>query len=242
MVSEESDRGDRYAGYEVWKDWQGRFTYDERQAELFAGDLRGIEFRDKHVLELGFGDGGLLAWLRDQGAMALGTEINDVFLDAGRAAGFEVYSPDPAPLLAKHEGCVDCVIAFDLLEHFDVEELIQLFQLIKRLLVPQGWLAVKFPNGQSPFGRHFQHGDITHKSTLSIPKIRQLAAITGFEIIRAGNSHRARSRNPLKRLLQGLRYSARDLISHALVVIFDIETRHLDGNLTVVLKSTKATG
>ena len=38
----------------------------------------------------------------------------------------------------------------------------------------------RFPNGQSPFGRVFQHGDFSHKSTLSTYKIEYLAALTGF--------------------------------------------------------------
>jgi SAM-dependent methyltransferase len=236
-VSDGSDVTDRYQNYEAWKDWHGRFIYDARQAELYAGDLREIELRGKRVLELGFGDGGLLAWLRDQGADVLGTEINETFLEAGRAADFEVHPSDLTALLVDYEGRIDCIIAFDLLEHLDVEALIGTFGVMRRLLVPGGRFAAKFPNGQSPFGRHFQHGDITHKSTLSIPKIRQLSAMAGFEIVRAGNSHRARARNPLKWLLQAVRYALRDIISFSVAVIFDTESRHLDGNLTVVLRA-----
>ena len=236
-MSDGSDRTDRYENYEAWKDWHGRFTYDSRQAEQFAGEFREIELRGKRVLELGFGDGSLLAWLRDQGADVLGTEINATFLEAGRAAAFEVHPSDLTALLADYEGRIDCVIAFDLLEHLDAEALIGTFEVVRRLLAPGGRFVARFPNGQSPFGRHFQHGDITHKSTLSISKIRQLSVMAGFEIVRAGNSYRARSRNPLKRLLQAVRYVLRDIISISIAAIFDTGSRHFDGNLTVVLRA-----
>jgi SAM-dependent methyltransferase len=229
-----------YDGYEAWKGWSGSFAYGAAEANQFAGELRGLEVRGKTVLELGFGDGQALAWLRDQGAAVLGTEINEVFIEAGKAAGFEVHGPDLAALLAGHEGRIDRVVAFDLFEHFEIQELIQTFSIVKRLLAPDGRLIARFPNGESPFGRHYQHGDITHKSVLSVPKIRQLAALSGLEVERAGNSYRARSTNPVKRVLQELRYLARDVVSISVSAIFSIGTRNLDGNLTVVLRVADA--
>lgn len=230
------DQAGIYDGYEAWKGWSGSFAYGATEADQFAGELRGVEIKGKIVLELGYGDGQTLAWLRDQGATVLGTEINEIFLETGKAAGFEVHGPDLSALLAGHEGRIDRVIAFDLFEHFEIQELVQTFSIIKRLLAPGGRLIARFPNGESPFGRHYQHGDITHKSVLSVPKTRQLAALSGLEIERAGNSYRGRSTNPVKRVFQELRYLARDVISIALSAIFGIGTRDLDGNLTVVLR------
>jgi hypothetical protein len=234
-VSDDSGEKAIYEGYESWKGWRGSFRYGAAEADFFSGELRGIDVRGKTVLELGYGDGQMLAWMRDQGASVLGTEINETFLEAGRVAGFDVHGPDLNALLSGREGSVDRVVAFDLFEHFDLEELISTFSVLRKFLTPDGLIIARFPNGQSPFGRHYQHGDITHKSVLSVQKIRQIAALTGFEIHRAGNSYRARTGNPVKRLLQGARYLARDIITVSLVSIYGIGTRDLDGNLTVVL-------
>ena len=240
-MSDSTEKSNLYDGYETWKGWQGSFQYGPVEAERFAGELRGIKVADRTVLELGYGDGQMLAWLRDQGARVLGTEINETFLEAGREAGFEVHGSDLTALLASRAGQIDRIIAFDLFEHFDLAELIEAFGALRRLLAPEGLIIARFPNGQSPFGRHYQHGDITHKSVLSVPKIRQLSALAGLEIQRAGNSYRPRSRNPLKWILQTLRYGLRDLISVSISAIFATGTADLDGNLTVVLRAAPTT-
>lgn len=235
-VPDKPDQAGIYDGYEAWKGWRGSFRYDARKADLFAGDLSGIALDGKTVLELAFGDGQLLAWSRDQGATVLGTEVSETLLEAGREAGFEVHGPNLKALLATYEGRVDRIIAFDIFEHFDLAELIATFECMRDLLAPEGLIIAKFPNGQSPFGLYFQNGDITHKSILSIPIIRQLGNLTGFEVLRAGNSYRARSPNPIKRAIQALRYLARDAISFLIAAVFAVDTRHHDGNVTVVLR------
>jgi 2-polyprenyl-3-methyl-5-hydroxy-6-metoxy-1,4-benzoquinol methylase len=78
---------DSYDGYEAWKGWSAGFTYDAGDALSFSRELNDPDFKGKAVLELGFGEGRLLAWLRDQGARVVGTEINERLLDAAKEAG-----------------------------------------------------------------------------------------------------------------------------------------------------------
>ncbi len=106
---------------------------------------------------------------------------------------------------------------------------------------PDARIVARFPNGQSPFGRFHQYGDVTHKSILSIPIMDQLARETGLEIERADNSFPGRSGGPLKRALQTLRGWLRSLLIGVIAMLFATGTRNLDANVTVVLRASERT-
>ncbi len=235
-MSKGQDGSELYEGYETWKGWQADFSYDDAEASIFAAELRGVRLTGATVLELGFGSGHPLAWLRDQWAEVIGTEINERLLEAGRQAGFTVHGADLADLVARYEGRLDWVVAFDIFEHFEISELTDVLSTAKRLLKPDGRIIARFPNGLSPFGRFYQYGDVRHKSVLSIPILQQLAARTGYVVERAGNSYRERSGPLPKRMLQGVRDGARALLLRAMTALFTMGGHYMDSNVTVVLK------
>src|SRR3990167_8530008 len=58
------------------------------------------------------------------------------------------------------------------------------FLKIRSLLKSGAYFIARFPNGDSPFGRMNQHGDLTHVTTLGRHKLFQLAMMAEFEVIR----------------------------------------------------------
>ena len=231
---------DPYAGYTQWKQWDGAFAPTDRESRYFAAEFRGIPLKDRRVLEIGFGNGSFLAWAKGEGAHVAGLEINPEMREAARARGFETFEV-PLSELAALDVRYDLVVALDVLEHWDTDELVRNFRAIRALLADGGLFLSRFPNGQSPFGRVFQHGDFSHRSILSTYKIEYLAGIAGFAIVRIGNPCRVPSRPGM---LASLRHAwmarRRRWIERSIARLYGIRKLPLDPNLVAVLKKAGA--
>ena len=178
-----------YAGYTDWKSWDAAAFMAPAADECayYAAELRGHAIAGKPVLELGFGNGGFLAWAKDQGAVLHGTELQAELAARGAAAGIIVEPEDIATLLPDASKKFALVAAFDVFEHIEIAALPALLVAIAGLLEDGGLLIARYPNGQSPFGRVHQHGDMTHRATLSAGIMRQLAGGLPFDEVHLGN-------------------------------------------------------
>jgi methyltransferase family protein len=231
---------DPYAGYAAWKAWSGAFAPTDREARYFADELRAIPLKGRRVLEIGFGNGSFLAWAKGEGAEVAGIEINAEMRDAARRHGFATFDVSVAEL-ARRGGRYDLVAAFDVLEHWDAAELVANFHAIRELLVDGGLFVSRFPNGQSPFGRVYQHGDFSHKSILSTYKIEYLAGLAGFEIERIDNPRRVPSRpGPLASVRHWWLARRRRWIERSIARLYGIRKLPLDPNLVAVLRKPGA--
>lgn len=225
-----------YANYAEWKHWDGAFTTTPKLARYLAAEFRGIALAGKRVLEIGFGNGGFLAWARAEGAEVSGLELNDAMREAARRHGYPAHEGSLADLAAG-AARYDLIVAFDVIEHWDTDELVANFAHIRTLLVPGGCFIARFPNGHSPFGRIFQHGDFTHKSTLSAYKIEYLALTTGFAIVRIDDERRVSSKpGPLRALRQHWLALRRRWIERSISRIYGIRRLPLAPNLVAVLQ------
>ena len=184
---------DPYANYTEWKRWDGVFAASDKEARYFVAEFADIPLRGRRVLEVGFGNGSFLAWAKSEGADVAGIELNAEMRDAARRNGFVAFDASLAAL-ASQDARYDLIVAFDVLEHWDANELSGNFRAVRALLADGGLFVSRFPNGQSPFGRVYQHGDFSHKSTLSTYKIEYLAETSGLEIVRIANPCRVPSR------------------------------------------------
>jgi 2-polyprenyl-3-methyl-5-hydroxy-6-metoxy-1,4-benzoquinol methylase len=236
-VSERTPAGvDPYASYVEWKRWDGAFETSDKEARYLAAEFDDIPLRGRRVLEIGFGNGGFLAWARDQGADVAGIELHAEMLDAARRQGFVALDRSLAELASAGER-YDVVVAFDVIEHWDTTELIENFRHVRTLLAPGGFFLARFPNGQSPFGRAFQHGDFTHKSTLTTYKIEYLGAASGLDIVRIANPCRVPSRSGmLGSLRQWWLARRRRRIERSIARLYGIRRLPLDPNLVAVLR------
>ena len=225
---------DRYRRYGHWKGWSAGAPGGAAAGASYAAELEGIPLGGRDVLEIGFGRGDFLAWARGQGARVVGLERDGSLVDRAREAGFDAYLADIVDAPALNGRAFDLIVAIDVLEHVPVETILGWFDRLPALLRPGGHFLARFPNGQSPLGRVFQHGDITHVTTLSPGIARQLAAIAGLELARVGNSHRPRADRAAWRLVQWARDRMRDGAEIAFARLYGIERIPLDPNVTVV--------
>lgn len=232
---------DGYAGYAGWKGWQGRFAPSEREARYFAAEFAGSSLAGQRLLEIGFGNGSFLAWARAQGAQVRGLEHDQAMCEAGRRAGFDVANRTLGELVADGQE-YDLIVAFDVLEHWDGAELVANFASLHALLAAGGRFIARFPNGHSPFGRIYQHGDFSHKSTLSTYKIEYLAQLSGLQVERIANACRVASRaGMLAALRQRWLALQRRRIERKLARLYGTRRLPLDPNLVAVLRRAEQT-
>jgi SAM-dependent methyltransferase len=83
-------------------------------------------------------------------------------------------------LVALPEGSLDCVIAFDLIEHFTKDELIALVDEVCRVLKPGGRWIIHTPNAESPLGNRMLFWDFTHELAFTRTSLAQLLLSSGF--------------------------------------------------------------
>jgi len=225
-----------YDGYTRWKGWQGEFETSDRDARYFAAELDGVELSGKRVLEIGFGNGSFLAWARRRNAEVTGTEMIDALVEHARTKGYDALTASLPTLLATGRQ-FDLVVALDVFEHWHKDELVANLGLLHTLLARDGLLLARFPNGQSPFGRVYQHGDLTHVTALSSSSVTQVAQMTGFTVERIDNARRVPARRDFWTILKHhWRRFRRARIEIALGKLYGFGRLPLDPNLTALLR------
>ncbi len=141
------------------------------------------ENRSAAILELGCGHGALIHVARQMGYRNLrGVDGSPEQVAAARRLGIEgVAQGDVMEALSEQpDGSLDCVVAFDLIEHFTKNELIGLVDEVCRVLKPDGRWIIHAPNAESPFGMRIRYGDITHELAFTRTSLAQLLLSSGF--------------------------------------------------------------
>jgi SAM-dependent methyltransferase len=232
-----------YQGYDDWKGWSSDrfFRCSDRQRAYYAGELAGIKLDGARVLEIGFGNGEFLCYAREKGATILGTELLEELVTLARQQGLEFVGTSVDDLAGLADRSLDLIVGFDVMEHLTLEENVQLLAEAGRLLRKDGRFIARFPNGQSPFGRVYQHGDHTHRSTLSTSIIVQLLPGTALELVSARNQFLPALGNPLRRALVGVKHGLRSAVEKAIATIYDFRFP-LGPNLVIELRPKTAGG
>jgi len=139
--------------------------------------------REAPVLDLGCGDGKLLAFLAGKGfRRVVGVDRSEVQVARSRqlAPSAEVVLGDAREVLRgrpEHFGAIFCI---DVLEHLTRDELLDSLRLIYAALRPGGALIAQVPNADSPFSGSIRYGDLTHELAFTPEVLRHLFAATGY--------------------------------------------------------------
>jgi len=135
------------------------------------------------VLDLGCGHGALLHFARQAGYTRLvGIDASPQQVDAARRLGVEgVRQGDlMGALQTMADSSQDVVVAFDVIEHFTKDELLELVDEVHRVLAPGGRWIIHTPNGDSPFVGAIRYGDLTHEIAFTRASLSQLLLSSGF--------------------------------------------------------------
>jgi len=142
-------------------------------------------FREDGILELGSGEGDMLAALGQRGFSHIrGTDLSPSQVAAARENGVDVELCDGrAALQAATPDSLAAVIALDVLEHLSLEETFEWLRLTWLCLRPGGLILVRVPNGEGLFAGTIRYGDITHRTAYTHASMEQLFFSQGFGTI-----------------------------------------------------------
>ncbi len=222
-----------YDDYFRWKmsvnDWGTFFELSESETKELDLQFResNIEIKNDKVLELGFGSGKILKFLKDKGCLVEGIEIQDNLVKLAEEKGFKSYKN-----IEDVSGNYDLIVGFDVLEHMSLNQLKEFFGHAVKKLKPSGKMLFRFPNGDSYAGMAAQNGDYTHISTIGQSKLRQIVEPFGLEI----ESFQGRVDYPVQKikntLLNIIRWPFIKIIGFNIPYFFS-------GNVVAVLKFAK---
>ena len=100
----------------------------------------------------------------------------------GAKAGFNTHNANQPVDQIIGEQSFDLIVAFDVLEHLDINQLRASLGAAYRALRRGGRLIARVPSGDSPFSGAIQHGDITHQTIIGSAMVHQLVHDAGFNV------------------------------------------------------------
>lgn len=237
MQDKQAWLNDVYNDYDSWKGWSSTLgsAQDRRIIDIELG--RAGVSAPARVLEIGFGAGALLLYLKSLGYECWGIERRGEHDDALSRQGITVRNGDIADLPEAH---FDLVCAMDVLEHLEKPEILDILRKINTVLKPGGRLLARFPNGASPFGAMNQSADLTHLTLLSISSFSQACSVANLKFVGGWNSAVSwRADGALRSLVKPLLLAGRRLCEVAVGAIYYGERRPLDMNVTVCAERPK---
>lgn len=140
--------------------------------------------RDLRIVELGCGFGHLLRFLAASGYQ----DLTGVDLDADLAAATRsrlgkraaIHCQDATAFLAAHPSAFDFVLAYDILEHFDLDSALALARAVHAALRPGGRVVFRTPNMANILGAYSRYLDLTHRIGFTEQSAVQLLRAAGF--------------------------------------------------------------
>jgi len=133
------------------------------------------------ILELGCGDGALLAYLADRGfSNGAGVDVSAEQVAVARGRGLDVDCADAVAYLAKRASSQAALVAVDVLEHLTRDELLRLADAMFTALQPGGRLLIQTANGAGLFPGQVIYGDLTHQTVFTPGSLSQLLTQAGF--------------------------------------------------------------
>ena len=122
----------------------------------------------KTVIDLGFGAGSFLKFLRAHNINGFGIDSNAQFVEQSQANGFDT-ALDDITKLSTLPSKVDNVISDNVLEHLNMEQLESVFARLSEKLTPSGQFVAIVPDKKG-----FEK-DPTHETFISKPLIEDLS-------------------------------------------------------------------
>jgi 2-polyprenyl-3-methyl-5-hydroxy-6-metoxy-1,4-benzoquinol methylase len=154
--------------------------WDHKYLPLLADLDRGAP-----VLEIGCGDGALLAYLEARGfANVSGIDIAAEQIQLARQRGVTADEADALTYLTGHPNAYAAILGVDILEHLTRDELLRLARLTYDSLVPGGRFVVQTANGAGLLPGQVIYGDLTHQTVFTPASLAQLLNQTGFSDLR----------------------------------------------------------
>jgi SAM-dependent methyltransferase len=149
-------------------------------AKFFPAD------RNCNIVDLGCGSGALLLFLQEAGYLnTTGVETSPDQADLARQLGVRAIMLGNLVSFLRESAneIFDVVVAFDVIEHFRKDEVLDIMDHVYRVLRPGGKLIVHVPNAEGIFGSRIFWSDFTHEMAFTREALRQLTCACGFSSV-----------------------------------------------------------
>ncbi len=157
------------------------------------------------VLEIGSGTGMFLAYLEYKGvARYFGLDTDQEVLKVLPESIKQNFAVrDVWQFLDETIGSekFDHIVLFDVFEHFNPQEGVQLLKKFREILNPGGRVTMRMPNMESPWGLQYQFHDLTHRAAYTSGSIKQSALAANYKVITCLPQRRRRGLRRWKEVL-----------------------------------------
>ena len=161
-----------------------RGTHEEitERQRIYLADVAPLSGSGAPVLDVGCGRGEWLQLLADNGIPAYGVDTNAAFAELSRQRGLDVRVDDALRhLQGLPEGSLGAVTAFHVVEHVDLDDLVDLVDSSSRALLPGGLIILETPNPTNlVVGSASFYIDPTHHRPVHPHFLKFLLAARGF--------------------------------------------------------------
>lgn len=164
--------------------------YADTHAQFFDRLEMWVGDREKSalsVVDLGCGEGGWISHLSELGYCCTGVDSNPHMLAQveGINTGLTLCCEDAISFLRRQElESWDVISSFHMVEHLELEELVEFFDLCKNALKPNGLLILVTPNPKNILvATETFHMDPTHKKVIPLELLQFYMREWGLEVI-----------------------------------------------------------
>jgi 2-polyprenyl-3-methyl-5-hydroxy-6-metoxy-1,4-benzoquinol methylase len=148
--------------------------------------------RDANILDIGCGYGFFLDACHRAGYKNLtGVDgISQCVTFAKEQLNLRVVNDDILHYLSEiKDGTFDTVTAFDVIEHFSKQEVLEIFSLVYSKLKKDGLFIIQVPNAGSLSGLYVLYSDFTHEWGYTDILLRELFSLSGFDRLSVTNEY-----------------------------------------------------
>lgn len=153
--------------YPVWEKYFGDFMPQNKEA---------------FILDVGCGNGEFLFWLKEKKySNYTGIDISKEQIDRAKELGVNATLGDLNSFFKNKKNVFDCIIARDVIEHLDKNELLSFLDNCFSSLKQNGSLIIQAPNAGGPFGARSRYMDFTHYQSFTENSLNQALLLANFK-------------------------------------------------------------
>ncbi|MFC1490907.1 class I SAM-dependent methyltransferase [Candidatus Latescibacterota bacterium] len=139
------------------------------------------EKKGASIADLGCGSGKLLHYLKCQSYTNItGVDISSEQVHIASKAIPNVIEASVLDFLNTQDEMFDLLTGFDIIEHFNKEEVLAFLDRCYTALKPKGRLILQTPNAESPFVPSVRYGDFSHEVCFTPGSLIHLLKLCGF--------------------------------------------------------------
>jgi 2-polyprenyl-3-methyl-5-hydroxy-6-metoxy-1,4-benzoquinol methylase len=148
------------------------------ELERFLGD----DYKDKSIIDLGCGIGGVLNFFEKKGCTnILGVDNAEEQVEVCQQyVTDKIIKADIFDFLKSNSKKYDIIIMFDILEHIQKNKIIELLRLVYDSLSPEGKIVIRTPNMGSIIASYGRYIDFTHDIAFTSESLHQVLSEAEF--------------------------------------------------------------